>query len=100
MILFVCLWASSGCRRNEADGDGRQPGILLLAGLGERDTVYLDGEEVPAAGLARSRNQLLLAPGSYSLKIITAEGATCESRLVVQAGKVSKPGVCHPGAKN
>ena len=69
-----------------------QPGIIRLAGIGDADVVTLDGEEIPAAGLRRSRYNLLIAPGIYTVKVRYAEtGRTCTSRVVVSEERTVEP---------
>lgn len=69
-----------------------QPGIIRLAGINDADVVTLDGEEIPAAGLRRSRYNLLIAPGIYTVKVKYAEnGRTCTSRVVVAEERTVEP---------
>ena len=103
--LAAFLLLLSACRRNDAGRDTTvsentlQPGTVRFSNLTASDTVFLDGEEVLSVGLARRGNELLLAPGTYSLRITTEDGVTCESKLVVRAGEVALPAACGPKPK-
>ena len=73
-----------------------QPGMIRLAGISDADVVTLDGEQIPTSGLRRSRYNLLIAPGIYTLKVKSAEtGRTCTSRVVVAEERVVEPSCAH-----
>ena len=69
-----------------------QPGVIRLAGISDADVVTLDGEQIPTSGLRRSRYNLLIAPGIYTLKVKSADtGRTCTSRVIVSEERVIEP---------
>ena len=69
-----------------------QPGVIRLAGISDGDLVTLDGEAIPVEGLRRSRFNLLIAPGIYTLKVRSAAtGRTCTSHVVVAEERVVEP---------
>jgi hypothetical protein len=99
--LLLCACAcNNGGRQTTPNENTQHPGTVRFSNITPTDSVFLDGEEVLAAGLARSGNELLLAPGTYLLRVTTVDGLTCESRLVVRAGQVSSPAACVPHAKS
>lgn len=94
IALFLCACTSRDSARNPSVEEQKTTGIVRFSTIEPKDVVYLDGEEIIADGLARSRNELILAPGAYALRITTSEGKTCDSILVIKPGAIVVPNAC------
>lgn len=72
--------------------DFEQPGVIQLQGVGEKDEVRVDGELLPAKGLARVGYNLLVAPGEYVITVkLAASGQECVARVTVHPGERVRP---------
>jgi hypothetical protein len=92
LSVMPAFTETRGAFSMESNENEPQPGVIRLAGVSDADVVSLDGEEIPASGLRRSRFDLLIAPGIYTLKVRNAEtGRTCTTRVVVSEYRIVEP---------
>ena len=77
--------------------DFEQPAVIAFQGITERDEVRVDGELVPAKGLALAQGKLMIAPGEYVISMkLAGSGKECVSTIVVNEGDVATPTCSRP----
>ena len=96
ILLSASMFAAKPSIVHDAE-DFEQPGVLQFAGITQEDEVRVDGELVPAKGLARTNYNLMVAPGEYVIAVKLAGAAKeCISRVTVVAGSSVRPKCVRP----
>jgi hypothetical protein len=95
LAILACaasLFATQPSVVHDAE-DFERPGVLHFVGVSAADEVRIDGELVPAKGLARVNYRLLVAPGKYVVAVkLASSGKECLSRVTVAPGASVQPG--------
>ena len=92
ILLAASLFAAERPNIVQDAEDFEQPGAILFRGVTEQDEVRIDGELLPAQGLARIQYNLLIAPGEYIVSIkLAGSQRECSSSVRVAAGETVRP---------
>lgn len=100
ILLGASLFAAESNIVHDAE-DYEQPAVIQFHGVTEQDEVRVDGELVPAKGLARMNYDLLIAPGEYVVAV-RLSGATkdCVLRVKLTSGQNIRPKcISEPGSQ-